>query len=360
MKKPPENAVTAQFAREEAAMVYGSYKEAGYQTNPTVLKAGGALMPSNASVSEAFAIADADFEVERVPLFHKGEDHFVGVDSHRLIVRSDTGVQLGVVGKGYVPVQNSNLQNLFEYLHENTSIDNILLLRGGAKVFVTARINAEAEVVDGDPVRRYLHAFNSHDGSGSFGVFFSDIRLRCANQLSYLTGRAASEAKRSGKGLICRHTKSVTAFAESLPALVDIERQSFYQDIKELQQLTKLVVTPEIARKVLEATYAKELSGKIRDKETKEMRKRDLTDLRAYSNIRSFFRGSEGIGIQGKRGIEGTAYGLFNAITQHETHSACRLHDPAAAARVQLESLWGGMGAKRIETARNVLMEMAV
>ena len=52
------------------------------------------------------------------------------------------------------------------------------------------------------------------------------------------------------------------------------------------------------------------------------------------------------------------AYGLFQAITQYETHDAGRLKNDTERARARLESLWGGSGAKRIEKAREALLAL--
>lgn len=356
-----KGSVTQQYAREKTVLApeFG-YAERGYKVNPTVARAGATAVPANASPAEAFAFAGANYQVEKRHLYSGTADatDMQVIDSHRAVHRTDTGAPLGVVGQGYVPVQNDKLLRLFDYLREDATIDNILLVKGGRKVFVTASINTEAEVIDGDPVRRYLHAFNSHDGTGSFGVFFSDMRLVCANQLAFLTGKGARNARQSGRGLVMTHTRNVNQFAESLPALVDMEKQTFTQTIEEMRALTKLTVTPEMAKKVLEATYAKQLAAPIKDKETGQKRPRNLADLKAYSEIRSFFRGPEGIGIHGLKGSEGTAYGLFNAITQYESHSSSRLRNETESARVRLESLWGGEGSARIETARKQLLAL--
>ena len=355
-------AISQQYAREKSVLApeFG-YAERGYKVNPTVARAGGTATPANASPAEAFAMAGANFKVEKRPIWsgtHPENADWRVIDSHRAVHRTDTGADLGVVGKSYVPAQNASLLRLFEFLHEEVTIDNILLVKGGRKVFVTASINAEAEVVNGDPVRRYIHAFNSHDGNGSFGVFFSDMRLVCANQLSYLTGKGAQNATRSKRGLVVKHTKGITAFAQSLPHLVDIERQTFAQSIEEMKALTTLNITPEQAKAVLASTYSQQLAGQITDKETKQKRDKKLTDLRSFNQIRSFFRSDEGIGIQGVAGVEGTAYGLFNAITQFESHNSSTLRNDTEAARCRLESLWGGAGASRIETARKELLAL--
>ena len=352
------NRVTTAYAADgKGPMVYGRYRDRGYAVNPLIGRVG-TMITENASASEAFAIAGLDWSADKRPAFFMGPDGPMQSPEHCSIVRSDTNQLLGIHGVGYTPVQNSSLINLLDYLREDIEIENVLSIRDGRKVFATASIRVEDEVVPGDRVRRYLHAFNSFDGSSSFGVFFSDVRLACANQLSYLTGKAATRASNEGHGLRMKHTTSVTGFAERLPHLIDLERQSFRRSIDELRDLAHTKLTAEVARRVLEATYADKLAIPIKDKVTGDKRDRTLNDLPEIGIIRSHYTGDTGLGIRLIQGIPGTAYGLFNAITQFETHDAGRAKDETERARARLESLWGGDASRRIARAREACLAL--
>jgi phage/plasmid-like protein (TIGR03299 family) len=358
LTQPGHNAVTAAYAADGMGpMVYGRYKDRGYSVNPLIGRVG-TMVPDNASAYEAFAIAGLGWTADKRECLFPGPDGPVQSPEHCSIVRSDTNQLLGIHGAGYTPVQNTALINLLDYLREDVTIENVLSIRDGKKVFATASIRVEDEVVPGDRVRRYLHAFNSFDGSSSFGVFFSDVRLRCANQLSYMTGKAVSRAQSEGSGLRMRHTQNVTSFAERLPQLIDLERRSFHQSISQLRELTQLKMTPEIAKRILEATYADKLALPTKDKDSGEKRDRTLNDLPEIGIIRSHYNGSTGLGILDTEGVRGTAYGLFNAITQFETHDAGRAKDEIERARTRLESLWGGGASKRIERAREACLAL--
>ena len=352
------NRVTTAYAADGTGpMVYGRYRDKGYAVNPLIGRVG-TMVPENVSACEAFAIAGLDWIADKRPAFFMGPDGPLQSPEHWAIVRSDNHKLLGIHGSGYTPVQNNALINLLDYLREDIEIENVLSIRQGRKIFATASIRAEDEVVPGDKVRRYIHAFNSFDGSSSFGVFFSDVRLRCANQLSYLTGKAVGNAVENGSGLRRKHTASVTAFAESLPQLINLERRSFAQSIDQLRDLTHIKLTAEVARRVLEATYADKLATPIKDKSTGENRARTLNDLPEIGVIRSHYSGTTGLGIRDIAGVAGTAYGLFNAITQFESHDAGRAKDETERARTRLEALWGGTSAKRIERAREACLAL--
>ncbi len=352
------NRVTTAFAADgKGPAVYGRYRDRGYSVNPLIGRVG-TMVPETASATEAFAIAGLDWSADKRPAFFMGPDGPLESKDHCSIVRSDTDQLLGIHGSGYTPVQNDALVKLLDYLREDIEIENVLSIRDGRKVFATASIRAEDEVIPGDRVRRYIHAFNSFDGSSGFGVFFSDVRLRCANQLSFLTGKAASAATAQGEGLRMRHTASVTRFAENLPHLIDLERRSFAKSIGELRDLAHTQLTAEVTRRVLEATYADKLAVPIKDKDTGKPRARTLNDLPEIGIIRSHLTGDTGLGIRDLQGCAGTAYGLFNAITQFETHDSGRAKDETERARARLESLWGGPSAKRITRAREACLAL--
>ena len=353
----PNTVTTAYAANGQGPAVYGKYREHGYAVNPLTAQLG-TFVPERASATEAFSIAGLNWTADKQPVFYMGPDGPLESPDHCAIVRSDNHACLGIHGTAYTPVQNNALINLLDYLREDIRLETVLSIRNGRRVFATASINTESEVVPGDRVRRYLHLFNSHDGSTGFGVFFSDVRLACANQLNYLTGRAARTATENGTGLRRKHTASVTEFARQLPELIDIERRTFARSIDELRSISNVRLTPEIARRVLEATYADKLATPIRDKATGDKRPRTLNDLPEIGTIRSHYSGATGLGIHDIPGVSGTAYALFNAITQHATHDTGRAADETERARARLEALWGGTAAKRIERAREACLAL--
>jgi phage/plasmid-like protein (TIGR03299 family) len=352
------NSISQEFAREKQLLKPGRFQDRGYSVNPLAAQAGGTVVPQDATPRQAFQMAGADFRVAQTPVFFATPDSILDrvmdeSPDHCAITRCDTGALLGIMGKGYTPVQNDSLIQLFEYLREDVEIDNIVSIRDGRKVFVTASCNIEGEVTEGDKVRRYLHAFNSFDGSSAFGVFFSDVRLVCANQLRYLSGKGARKAQHADAGLVMRHTKSVEQFAKSLPALINLEQQKFSRDLEALKPLTTLKLNEEMARHILESTYSDVLARPITDKDTKVKRERKLSDLPQIATIRSHYSGNTGFGIE-----PGSVWAMFQAISQFETHDAGRSKDEIERARTRLESLWGGQGAERISRAREACMEL--
>jgi phage/plasmid-like protein (TIGR03299 family) len=329
---------------------------------PQAVLAGGYVRPADATPRQAFAAAGADFTVVSRSLAFESspegadkciaDDHWTRVTERKAIIRTDTMQFLGDVGKGYTPAQQEGLINLFEYLREDATIENILVLDNGRKIFVTAYVDIIGEIVSGHPVRRFLHACNSFDGTTAFSIFFSDMMLRCANQLRFISGKGATAARKGGHGLKLRHTASITEWMENLPQVINLQNQNFIQDLAVLRPLTERPLSFQAAEYILKQTYAKELATPIKDKDSGDLRARTLDDLeRQVGTIRSHYAGNTGIDI-----IPNTVYGLLQAITQYETHDAGRSRDDVKAARTRLESLWGGAGSDRIEAARQACL----
>lgn len=352
-----QNSVSQAYARDgKGPMVYGKYKEHGYKVQPLIDKLG-TRITENVSGTEAFRIAGLDWSVDKRPAFFMGADGPIQSEHHCSIVRSDNDQLMHIAGKGYEPVQHTAIADLFNYLAGEIEIENVLSIRGGRKVYATASIKVEGEVVPGDRVKRYLHAFNSHDGSSSFGVFFTDVRLACANQLSMLTKRESKNATENGQGMRMRHIRSVTEFAKNLPQLIDLERQSFHKSLEGLRDLAGIPLTAELTRRVLEVTYAEKLSIPIKDKQTKEKRERVLTDLPEFAAIREHLYGTTGYGMD-MEGVRGTVYGLFNGITQYESHHGNKSKETTERNRARLESLYGGQASKRINAAHSACLAL--
>lgn len=359
MTKTPSraNVVSQAYARDgKGPAVYGRYKEAGYKVEPLVDKLG-TRITENVSGTEAFRIAGLDWKAEKRTAYFMGADGPEIAPDHCSIVRSDTNQLMHLAGKGYTPVQHTAIADLFNYLSGEIDIENVLSIRQGKKVYATASIRAEGEVVPGDRVRRYIHAFNSHDGSSAFGVFFTDVRLACANQLAMLTKTESRNREADGQGLRMKHTKSITEFAQRLPQMIDLERQTFNRQLEGLRDLSGIPLTAELAKRVLEMTFADKLATPITDKESKEKRQRLLSDLPEYGVIREHCYGGSGLGMD-MAGVQGTVYGLFNGITQCLTHDGGKSKNVTERNRARLESLWGGSASKRIETAREACLQL--
>ena len=142
----------------------------------------GTVLDGTLPAREAFAIANADWDVLSTPIFDPAGQP---INGYQAVTRGDNGKVLSVQKDSYTIVQNEQLIKLAEALHEDASMDAVVVLNEGRKVAFTARIKgAEDEVIKGDEVCQYLIGCTSHDGSIAFQTIFSPIRVVCQNTLS--------------------------------------------------------------------------------------------------------------------------------------------------------------------------------
>ncbi len=101
---------------------------------------------------------------------------------------------LGVVGSRYTPVQNLEAFSLLNNIADDSGavFDSAGSLDGGKKVFMTMKLPEGIQVGGVDKVDMYLLAWNAHDGSSSFSIHVTPIRLWCQNQIRMIMRTAES------------------------------------------------------------------------------------------------------------------------------------------------------------------------
>lgn len=306
----------------------------------------GLVLDGTLPAREAFIKADAAWDAVSTPVFAPTGQPIPG---YQAITRADNGHVLSVQSESYSIVQNEQLIRIAEALHEDATMDAVVVLNEGRKVAFTARINgAEAEVVNGDPIHQYLVGCTSHDASVAFQIMFSPIRVVCQNTLSAALGRAAmNETKR----MRIRHTKNANSLINHLPSIIDMHKQQFTAGIDELQTMAAKPCTEAQFRQYCEKVFADQLVGMTNDKrgDASTARPKKLEDLACWDSVANKFAG-EGIGFDIK-GVGGTMWGAYQAVTEYFSHDAGRSADSLDAARQRLESLYWGTAAATITKA---------
>jgi phage/plasmid-like protein (TIGR03299 family) len=114
--------------------------------------------------------------------------------TYRYHPKTNKAEALGVVGNRYTPVQNLQAFSFLNAVADESgavfetagSIDN------GRKVFMTMKMPEGLQVGGIDAIDMYLMAWNTHDGSSSFNVLVTPIRVVCQNTLTAAIGSAKS------------------------------------------------------------------------------------------------------------------------------------------------------------------------
>lgn len=344
----------AYVAQGSDLLVQKKYQDHGYASRTMQSRAACPCLPEDVTALQALELAGLNWKVEKAVPQIMTPNGISYAENSTALYRSDTGKILGIHSDAYEPVQNTTIAAIFDSLGSRAVIESALSCRDGRRIYVTARIDAEEEITPGDRLRRYLHVFNSHDGGTSFGAFFTTQRLACANQMSGNIRRAGRKAKDESKAMTFKHTRGVQQFAEELPQRIDMQRLQFRSEVESLRDLTRISMTEELARRILEVTYADKLATPIRDKQTGQKRPRHLYDLKERREILTLADGlAHGSELPGFRG---SAWGFLNSITEYETHGG-NLSNPEKA-RKRLEALYNGAAGHRIELARNACLAL--
>lgn len=170
--------------------------------------------------------------------------------TYRYHPKTGTPQALGVVGNRWTPVQNIEA---FEFLNDITDESGAVFetagaLGNGEKVFMTMKLPESILIGGVDVVNMNLLAWNTHDGSSSFNVVVTPIRVVCQNTLAMAiannkgTFTARHTSNVAGKIQIARETlgmtfKYVKGFEEEAETLY---RQSFTD--KKFRELVETLV----------------------------------------------------------------------------------------------------------------------
>lgn len=262
-------------------------------------------------------------------------------DSYGIYRESDNSY-LGHVGARYTPLQNRDAFDWFEpFLHDgNVYIETAGSLKAGRVIWILARLKGtEGDVVSGDTVQQRLLLSNSHDGSVSAAAAFTNTRVVCANTLAIATG----EYLRSGNFMRFKHTANLKDKLAEAQHSINLARRNFTESLDIYKELANREMTVANFRETLETMFAKDLAKK--DSDDKPF------TLDTFDPTSKILRNLEATPDLQVKGVRGTAWGAYNAITKFYTHdSRSRSQDN------RLNGLWFGDAKNQIEKAQDLLL----
>jgi phage/plasmid-like protein (TIGR03299 family) len=155
----------------------------------------GQIVEDYPTSAEAMRYAGLDYTVEKRPLFtnslandlaelDNGEFPKLDVPNFFSTVRTDNNSVLGVVGKDYEVVQNSDAFQFFDAIVGGGSgikYETAGALGKGERIFITAKLPDYIRVGVKDWIEQYLFLTTTHDGLGSITAAFTPIRIVCNN-----------------------------------------------------------------------------------------------------------------------------------------------------------------------------------
>ena len=237
--------------------------------------------------------AEADNEEEKlIP------DELSKLKKYRAVFRDSDNKCLGIVTDRYRVLQNRQAFSFFDPImeHMRGSYETAGSLFGGRVIWVLVRLEDAVQIGKNDELRPYLLLANGHAGRMNVIVQPTDVRVVCNNTLQMSLGH----------GLACRlrHTEALIPNLERIQEQIikmQMQRKDRYASFMMMQQhqvtesdMVQFVATlfPYDIESAAGATIA--------------MKKREL--------VQRLIQSGQGTEIPG---VRGTAWGLYNAVTEY-------------------------------------------
>lgn len=227
---------------------------------------------------------------------------------------------LGTVGEGYQVIQHTDSFELLDHLVgqvDGAHYETMGTLEFGRLIW--AQVDPNFSIRVGDDVSNiFLTAHTSHDGSKAFDIFETGTREVCRN-----TFRIGS-LKRLANTLRVRHTKGAQKRIESLKAEIDEIKNVALTMQDRLLYLSKRKVTKESLTTIMDRLFPPKMTD---DGVPVESTRRN----NILSEVLAIYEDNDGNTFPEQRG---TAYNLWNAVTNYTDHARSTKGDGRAEAAV--------------------------
>lgn len=142
----------------------------------------GTRLASMTSVEAAMAASSIDYRVREEPLFLADGTQ---ITMRKAIIREGENVVLSTVGAGYQILQHVDGFSALDVLctEHGMTVESAGALGDGERVWMLFKMPETITPVPGDDVRGYLLATTGHDGSWSYSIRPTPIRVVCQNTL---------------------------------------------------------------------------------------------------------------------------------------------------------------------------------
>lgn len=211
---------------------------------------------------------------------------------------------LGVVGETYQVVQTWEAAELVEAItdQQHQAIwDTGGSLRNGKQFFMSIKLGEEFTFPgSGDAIETWMVVASSHDGSMALTVYITRIRVVCANTLTW----SLSDAKATYK---VKHTTNAQMKVTDAREALDLAWDGQDAFSKEIDKLMHTSVSAEKFEKVLQTLIPIEDGLALSNPRAMTLR------TKAQEAISDLYYASPTVGAW-----EGTAYGLWNAVSEYE------------------------------------------
>lgn len=207
---------------------------------------------------------------------------------------------LGVVGKRYTPIQNSEAFDFLNVLADESGavFETAGSLGNGERVFMTMKFPESMTLGGTDVVDNYIMAVNSHDGTTAFTVAVTPIRAVCTNTVRLAL--ACAESKIS-----LRHTVNATQKVQQARETLGI--------VWKYQEEFQNQVESMLSEKFSDAEYKRFIEALVPEPRGKEITQRQINSIQ---EVRDNLMGLWNAPTQAN--IAGTKWAAYNAVAEYE------------------------------------------
>lgn len=299
-------------------------------------KLGTFIEPEKELTSEdAIVAAGLDWSVETQPLYLADGT----LAPSRAVVRTDRNDILGVVGKGYTPLQNKKAFDFFDPFIQSgqAAFETAGSLRGGKRVWVLAKLSGETLRIKGDDiVDKYILLSNSHDGTMAVRAGFTPIRVVCANTMAMAHQKGTSSLIR------INHGRNVEENVEKVREIMNLANQQFEATAEQY----RFLASKQVNQKDLETLVKLVFTGP----KYVEMEREGLTpNKRIIENIIPLFEKGRGNDMTE---IKGTAWAAYNAVNEYLQYERGSDED------TRLNNMWFGDSATLNQRALDIITKI--
>jgi phage/plasmid-like protein (TIGR03299 family) len=318
----------------------------------------GQIVEGYPTSAEALRFAGLDYSVEKRKLFTfdnenekaNGETEIkipeIAVPDFYATIRTDNEMVLGVVGKDYEVVQNTDAFSFFDAIvgGEGIQYETAGALNKGERIFITAKLPNYIKVGREDLIEQYLFLTTSHDGSGSITAAFTPTRVVCNNTLN-------AALRNQSNAIKIRHTANAKERLEQGHKLMGITNQLSAQLEGIFNQWASIRITDPEVKKLIQMALVpnREVLQNIQAGKEDEL----STCFRNMAD--GAFEYAMTNHTQQLETTKGSLFGAYNAVTGYFQNVRTYKNDEA-----KLKSLLlGGTGQLRTQKAFNLCTDFA-
>jgi len=320
--------------REDGQYAFVSAKEPAWHTLGTIL--------TEAFTSEV-ALKQGGLDFDVIKLKNKMENDVFIPDSFSL-VRTDrandekgSGI-LGICGKDYHIVQNSDLFSVFDFLvkEDQAIYETAGVLGKGERVWILARLPKDIVIGDYDAINQYILITNAHTGKNSAVVMVTPIRVVCNNTLNMALHGKSNMIK-------IKHFKNAEQKLQEAHKVLGFSTK-YYDELS--------VTYNKMQNKKVTDTEVSNWVKKILDVETEG--KQSTKKTNNVDEIMNLYQNGEG-----SQWTKGTLWGFVNAVTEYADFEKVVRGDDSRSSK-RLNSIWFGTGAKLKQDAFDLAQKVLV